>query len=217
MKNIVAINASPRGGWNTATLVKEAARGAENEGAKVTYFDLYKLEKFTGCISCFGCKLPPNQGKCVYHDALYDVLEAIRNSDGLIVGTPNYLGDVSSAFRALYERLIFQVITYKKENWSYNTRHIPVLFIMTSNVSSDAYEEGGMYEKMLSGYKSSLDYQVGKTKVLVSGNTLQVDNYDISNWSAFNPDEKKEYHINNFPKDKEKAFLLGSEMVTFPW
>ena len=31
MKKIVAINCSPRSGWNTATLVREAAKGAEDK------------------------------------------------------------------------------------------------------------------------------------------------------------------------------------------
>lgn len=48
MKKIVAINASPRTEWNTGTLVREAAKGAETEGAEVKIFDLYKLE--TVCI-----------------------------------------------------------------------------------------------------------------------------------------------------------------------
>jgi len=56
VKKIIAINASPRTAWNTATLVREAAKGAETEGADVNVIDLYKLEKFSGCISCFGCK-----------------------------------------------------------------------------------------------------------------------------------------------------------------
>ena len=55
MKRIIAINASPRTGWNTAQLVREAAKGAESAGAQVDVIDLYKLDKFTGCISCFGC------------------------------------------------------------------------------------------------------------------------------------------------------------------
>ena len=29
-------------------------------------------------------------------------------ADGLIIGTPNYLGEATAAFRALYERLIFR-------------------------------------------------------------------------------------------------------------
>ena len=122
IKKIVAINCSPCAAWNTATLVREAAKGAESEGAEVTLVVLYKLEKFTGCISCFGCKLPDNLGRCVYWDGLASVLEEIWNADGLILGTPNYWGDVTAGFRALYERLIFQVLTYKTEPRSYNQR-----------------------------------------------------------------------------------------------
>ena len=120
MKKIVVINASPRKEWNTGSLVREAARGAEESGAEARVFDLYKLEKFTGCISCFGCKLPEHLGVCIYKDGLAPVLEEIRKADGLIIGTPNYLGDVSAAFRSLYERLIFQSLTYKIEPGSYN-------------------------------------------------------------------------------------------------
>ena len=116
MKKIVAINASPRINWNTSQLVMEAANGAKSEGAEIQLYHLYKLEKFTGCISCFGCKLPEFQGKCICKDGLTNVLEDIRIADGLIIGTPNYLGDVSAGFRALYERLIFQSLTYKKRN-----------------------------------------------------------------------------------------------------
>ena len=93
MKKIVAINCSPRTVWNTATLVKDAAEGAKEKGAEIEYFDLYRLEKFTGCISCFGCKLEPNLGKCICKDGLKPVLDAIREADGMIIGTPNYLGD----------------------------------------------------------------------------------------------------------------------------
>ena len=91
MKTIVAINASPPTEWNTGTLVREAAKGAEAEGAEIKIFNLYKLEKLTGCISCFGCKLAPNEGKCICKDGLAPVLDAIRSADGLIVGTPDYL------------------------------------------------------------------------------------------------------------------------------
>lgn len=72
-----------------------------------------QLAKFTGCISCFGCKLPEHQGECICKDGLAPVLSEIRNADGVIIGTPNYLGDGSAAFRSLYERLIFQSLTYK--------------------------------------------------------------------------------------------------------
>ena len=216
MNRIIAINCSPRASWNTAMLIREAAKGAEAQGAEVKIIDLYKLEKFTGCISCFGCKLPDNLGKCICRDGLYAVLEDIRNADGLIIGTPNYLGDVSAGFRALYERLIFQSLTYKTEVRSYNQKQIPVLMIMTSNASEAFYPQIG-YDKMLKRYQSTLGTFVGPTKLLISSDTLQVKDYSRYNWTMFNPEAKKERHEKVFPEDKKNAFALGAHMANNLW
>ena len=70
MKRIVAVNASPRVKWNTAQLVREAAAGAQDAGAEVEVVDLYKLDAFTGCRSCFHCKLEKYEGTCVIKDGL---------------------------------------------------------------------------------------------------------------------------------------------------
>lgn len=216
MKTIVAINASPRVEWNTGTLIREAAKGAEAEGAEIKIFDLYRLEKYTGCISCFGCKLAPNEGKCICKDGLAPVLDAIRNADGLIIGTPNYLGDVSAGFRALYERLIFQSLTYKTDPRSYSDRKIPVLFIMTSNSPKEFYAPAG-YRKMLKGYQKSLEAFVGNTKLFIAGNTLQVKDYSRFDWTMFDPEAKKERHEKVFPEERKKVFALGTEIVKKPW
>ena len=216
MKKIIAINASPRTTWNTSSLVREAAKGAKSEGAEVKIYDLYKLEKFTGCISCFGCKLPEHQGICIYKDGLAPVLEEIRSADGLIIGTPNYLGNVSAAFRSLYERLIFQSLSYKLEPRSYNEHFIPVLLIMTSNCSEDYYSQIG-YDKMLENYQNTLSGMVGPTKVMVSGDTLQVNDYSKYNWIMFDPKEKRVRHEEMFPEDMKKAFAFGAEMSRCPW
>lgn len=216
MKKIVAINCSPRSTWNTATLVREAAKGAEAQGAKVTVIDLYKQEKFTGCVSCFGCKLPDNLGKCICKDGLASVLEEIRNADGLIIGSPNYLGDMTAGFRALFERLIFQSLTYKTEFRSYNQKQIPVLMIMTSNASEDFYVQIG-YDQMLQRYQGSFNTFLGPTKILISSDTLQVKDYSRYNWTMFDPEHKKERHETVFPEDKKKAFDLGAQMVRGAW
>lgn len=213
MKHIVAVNASPRVGWNTDILVREAAQGAESEGAEVKVFDLYKLERFTGCISCFGCKLPAQKGQCVYQDGLAEVLEQIRTADGLILGTPNYLGDVTAGFRALYERLIFQNITYQKEQNSYNNRKIPVLLIMTSNASEELYKDLG-YAQTITGYQNTLNWMIGPTKVLIYGDTLQVRDYSKYDWSMFDPDTKMQRHETVLPQKKREAFMLGAELIT---
>lgn len=132
-KKIIAVNAGPRKGWNTDTLITEAAKGARAAGAQVEKYDLFRLDKYTGCISCFGCKKERFKGHCICKDGLTPVLDAIRESDGLIIGSPNYLAELTASFRALYERLIFQNLTYNVEKYCCNERPIPVLLLMTSN------------------------------------------------------------------------------------
>lgn len=206
MKKIIAINGSPRSGWNTDILVREAAAGAASAGAEVEYIDLYKLEKYTGCVSCFGCKTEKHLGECVCRDGLHAVLEKIRSADGLILGSPVYLGDISAGLRALYERLIFQYITYKTEVRSYNERRIPVVLILTSNVPTEYNTE------LLNRYKGTLEAFIGPTQVLASGDTLQVSDYARYNWTMFDPDAKKTRRETEFPKDRQAAYALGSGM-----
>lgn len=217
MKKIVAVNASPRKNWNTDILVKEAAAGAQNAGAEAEVIELYGLEKFSGCMSCFACKQAPNQGKCVFKDGLYDVLQKIRTADGVILGSPNYLGDLSAGFRALFERLVFQHITYRLEGINNNDRLIPTLLIVTSNSPAESYEGDGDNAPMLARYKSSLSNFVGKTRTLVCGDTLQVKDYSRFDWTLFDPAQKKRRHEDVFPSERKKACALGEQMVAGEW
>ena len=207
-KKIVVVNAGPRMGWNTETLISEAAKGAESAGAEIVRFDLFRLEKYTGCISCFGCKKEKYKGHCICRDALTPVLDAIRESDGLIIGSPNYLSEFTASFRALYERLIFQNLTYNRENPCCNEHPIPVLLIMTSNAPDTAYEH------LVQNYQNTLSGFVGPTKTLVSGNTLQLKDYSTLDWewSIFDPEEKKKRHETVFPEECKKAFEMGKEI-----
>lgn len=211
MKKIIAINAGPRKNWNTDKLIKEAAKGAESAGAEVEYISLFDIEKYTGCVSCFGCKQQKSFGKCVCRDGLYDVLEKIRNADGLIIGSPNYLSDMTASFRALYERLIFQVLTYNVEKPNCNEHMIPVILIMTSNCAEEMYDQIG-YTGKLESYKSTFERFVGPTKVLACGNTLQVSDYSKYDWTMFDPAAKQEHHDKTFNSYLERAFELGKNM-----
>ncbi len=208
-KKIIAVNAGPRIMWNTDTLVTEAAKGAQASGAEVEKFDLYRLDRFTGCISCFGCKKEKYKGHCVCRDGLTPVLDAIREADGLIIGSPNYLSEMTASFRALYERLIFQNLTYNMETPCCNQNVIPVLLIMTSNAPDTAYS------KMVDGYKQTLSRFVGPTEVLISGDTLQLKDYSKTDWqwSLFDPEAKKRRHETVFAQECRKAFEMGKQLV----
>lgn len=211
MKKIIAINAGPRSGWNTDQLIHAVGQGAEEAGAEVEYIDLFRLEKYTGCISCFGCKREATYGKCICRDGLFEVLEKIRNADGLIIGSPNYLGNLTASFRALYERLVFQSLTYNKETPCCNQHMIPVVLIMTSNCSEEAYDAVG-YNTLLEGYKNTLTRFVGPTEVFCCGNTLQVNDYSQFNWTLFDPEAKKIHHDETFADYLAKAKELGSKL-----
>lgn len=207
-KKIVAVNAGPRKGWNTDTLITEAAKGAEASGAEIIRFDLFKLEKYTGCISCFGCKKEKFKGHCVCKDGLTPVLDAIRSADGLIIGSPNYLSEMTASFRALYERLIFQSLTYNLETPCVDQNVIPVLLIMTSNAPD------GSYRGLLNNYQQTLSRFVGPTEVFVSGNTLQLKDYSKTDWqwTMFDPTAKKERHDTVFPQECKKVYEISETM-----
>ena len=208
-KKIIAVNAGPRKGWNTDILISEAVKGAEEAGAEVERFDLFRLEKFTGCISCFGCKREAWKGHCVCRDGLTPVLDAIRGADGLIIGSPNYLSQLTSSFRALYERLIFQNLTYNTETPCCNQNVIPVLLIMTSNAPDTFYTD------MMEGYRQTFSSFVGPTEVLVSGETLQLPDYSKTDWpwTLFDPEARKERREIVFPEECRKARELGAALV----
>ena len=209
MKRIVIVNAGPRKGWNTDTLLKSAARGSEKAGAEVIWFDLFRLEKYTGCISCFGCKKEKFKGHCICKDGLTPVLDAIREADGLIIGSPNYLSQLTASFRALYERLIFQNLTYNRETPCCNERMIPVLLIMTSNAPDM------MYQEMMESYRQTFGRFIGPCEVFVSGDTLQLKDYNSTDWkwTLFDPEAKKKRHETVFPKECEEVEQIAYRMA----
>ena len=208
-KTIVAVNAGPRKGWNTDTLISEAVKGAESRGAQVRRFDLFRLERYTGCISCFGCKREKNKGRCVCRDGLTPVLDAIREADGLIIGSPNYLSEMTASFRALYERLIFQNLTYNLEQPCCNEHPARVLLIMTSNAPDTGYVN------LVRGYQQTLNRFVGPTETLVSGNTLQLRDYSMTDWpwTMFDPEAKRQRHETVFPEECRKAYEMGAALA----
>ncbi len=180
-KKIIAVNAGPRKGWNTDTLIDEAIKGAQSTGAEVEKFNLFRLEKYTGCVSCFGCKKEKYKGYCIRKDG---------------------------SFRALYERLIFQNLTYNTEVPCCNENPTPTLLIMTSNAPDNAYMP------LLENYKDVFDRFVGSCEIFVSGETLQLKDYSKTDWPwFFNAEERYERHEKVFPKEKEAVFEKGKNLA----
>jgi multimeric flavodoxin WrbA len=101
MMHIVALCGSPRRG-NTDALLKALIEGAAEAGATVTRFDLPKLE-IKPCRACRACLKTP-EARCIQHDDMIQVLEALREADAWVLATPVYFWSVSGSMKLAIDR-----------------------------------------------------------------------------------------------------------------
>ena len=208
MKTII-LNGSPRKGWNTATLLKEAQKGAQSVGSDVEYIDLFDLN-YTGCRSCLLCKLKDAQRcHCFWKDDLSPLLDRIFKADALIVGSPIYLGDVTSQVHALMERLHFCTLSYDDYS-NYFTGKVDVGVILTMNAGKSMYKM--WYKSKIDQLLQSLKVLNGKFETLPCCDTLQVKDYSRYSMGSFKEEHKKAMRETQFPKDLEEAFKLGARL-----
>lgn len=98
---ILGIVGSKRKKGNTATLMKEALKAANDMGieTEIVYLGDYN---FKGCYGCEKCK---NTFTCVIKDDMQKLYPKIMEADGMITGSPTYFYNVTSDMKAFLERL----------------------------------------------------------------------------------------------------------------
>lgn len=209
---IIGINGSPRKGWNTHLLVEAALKGATSRGAETELIHLYDM-RFRGCVSCFACKQKGSAGHCAFADELLPVLGAIGRCDALVLGSPVYIGEVTSSMRALVERLTFQYITYQSGGGTFFDRRIPVLSIYTMNVSEEEMRKNG-YDQKFAFYEGRYNQLLGgPARTLVVTETLQTEDYGKYEMKMFDGAARKKRREEVFPADLQKAFDLGADLT----
>jgi multimeric flavodoxin WrbA len=210
---IIGINGSPRQGWNTQTLVLEALKGAAHAGAQTELVNLYDLH-FSGCISCFSCKQQdsPAKGHCAVQDDLKPLLERIEAAHGLIIGSPIYWSEVTSATRAFLERFLFQYLAYNKRQNSLLRKRIKTAFIFTGNVLESHLEPMG-YRAKFEEYKHLFGRFIGDAQVLIATETLQVNDYAKYGMTMFDEAARKKRRRDVFPLDCKLAFDAGAALA----
>ena len=208
MKTII-LNGSPRKNRNTAMMLKEARKGAESVGAETEYIDLFDLS-YTGCRSCLACKRKgAERCRCFWKDDLSPVIDRIFAADALIIGSPIYLGDVTSQVHGLIERLHFCALSYDDYS-NYFTGKVDVGIILTMNAPKTYYDLA--YKKKAGEIEQSFKALNGSTEVYACCDTLQVSDYSRYNMADFNEDHKKAVREKQFPLDLEKAFQMGARL-----
>lgn len=99
---IIAINGSPRkGGSRTAQIVRQILAGAESSGAETEYVDITAVD----VRPCIGCDKCHHLGRCALRDDFNDLFTKILQSDGLVLGSPVYIYQVSAQLKAFIDRL----------------------------------------------------------------------------------------------------------------
>ena len=211
-----AINGSPRRKNNTAILLQEGLTGIQealNHKAQVELINLYDLT-YRGCISCFHCKRlgGKSYGKCIIKDDLTEVLEKIASSDGLILGSPIYFGDITGMMRSFIERLLFPYLVYDAALSSLAPKKIPTAFIYTMNVPEQQMHALG-YPERLQLLEQHIGHIFTSPEVMYACNTYQFNDYAKYKNEYFSEKEKAVYKKTYFPNDCNKAYHIGEKMA----
>lgn len=206
---IIAVNGSPRREGNSAILLTNAIKGAQENGAEVVQYDLIKLRYF-GCVSCFACKELGGRsyGRCGVRDALTPLLDDILKADGLILSMPVYFGEAPGMVRSFLERLWFPGLTYSKDGSIAYDRRVPSLLIYTMN-AADIHYYDSLYEKQ----KSTFEFVLGPSHYYAVPDTLQYSDYSRYASEMFDGQAKVRRHNEEFPKECLHARELGAQMA----
>ena len=105
--DVVLVNGSPNAKGCTytgLTIIKEqlAVNGVDSEIFQVGN------KPVIGCTACRTCKQPGKSGRCVFDDDLVNtVAQALRNADGLILGSAVHFASATGAATSFFDRLFY--------------------------------------------------------------------------------------------------------------
>jgi len=211
-KTVFAFNGSPRKSWNTATLLASALEGARVEGARTELIHLSDLH-FTGCISCFSCKIRGGKsyGTCAVQDDLAPIFSKIKDADAIILGSPIYFCTVSGVMKSFMERLLFPYLPYIDPPQSLFPRKIRTGFIYTMNSSEERMKQ--FCSQHIGNNERFLKLIFGDSESLCSFDTYQFEDYAKIVSDRFDPEQKSKRRRDVFPQDCRRAFDMGARYV----
>ncbi len=97
---VIAVMSGARLNGNTAILVREALRGAEEEGAEIAEILLPKYQ-INFCQGCLACMVT---GRCYMDDDFEQVKALLQGASGIILSSPTYGGAPCARMKNLLDR-----------------------------------------------------------------------------------------------------------------
>ena len=212
MMKAIAINGSPRKGWNTDMLLQQALRGAADAGAETELIQLSDLT-FSGCRSCFACKRAGAEtGRCMWKDGLQPVLDKVLAADVVFMGSPVYLGNVSGMMYCLMERLVFSLLSYDDYNKKLFHGNVNSCFFFTMNAPEEFADKG--YRGLMEQYSNAMKRLGGSSEYYAVCDTLQFDDYSKFAAGSFDETHKRKVRKEQFPKDLQTAYEIGRQLTS---
>ena len=207
----IAINGSPRKGWNTDMLLQQALKGAGDAGAQTELIQLSDLA-FSGCRSCFACKRAGAEtGRCMWKDDLQPVFDKILSSDVVFMGSPIYLGNVSGMMYCLIERLDFSLLSYDDYSKRLFDGSVNSCFFFTMNAPKEFADRG--YRGMMEQYSNTMKRLGGSSEYYAACDTLQFNDYSRFAAGSFDEAHKRKVRQEQFPKDLQAAYDIGLRLT----
>ena len=100
---VVALNGSARKGGNTAILLRCVLKVLEDEEIQTELIELSGA-RIHGCLACRKCSQNKDR-RCAQKDDMGNVLiDKMAEADGILLGSPTYVADISPEIKALMDR-----------------------------------------------------------------------------------------------------------------
>jgi multimeric flavodoxin WrbA len=100
---VVALNGSARRGGNTAILLRYVLGELEQEGIETELVEMSGAVVH-GCLACRKCSTRKDR-RCSQKDDMGNVfIEKMDQADGILLGSPTYVTDISPEMKALIDR-----------------------------------------------------------------------------------------------------------------
>jgi multimeric flavodoxin WrbA len=100
---VVAFNGSARKNSNTAILLRLVLSELEKEGIETELVEMSGA-KIHGCLACSKCSVKKNRRCSQTGDMGNAFIEKMDHADGILLGSPTYVADVSPEIKALMDR-----------------------------------------------------------------------------------------------------------------
>ncbi len=212
---IFIVTGSARKKGNTAALCKEFENGilSQNPAAEIKSINIFDYT-FSGCKGCLHCKLKEKSsyGRCVIKDSLKELLEEIKEADGIMLGSPIYFGDMTAQLKAFSERLLYPFVTYSKNFDTIAPKRLKVAIAYTMNTTTEGLEERN-YPQHLGMMHRFYEMVYTKPEIYYSCQTLMAENFEKYGIEMFSEEERKAFKEKQFPLDCKAVFEMGANMA----